>query len=67
MNKNCQPAVNPDLWEQQLELCGKHDVRFQWVKGHDGNKGSEGYDVLVSKAALGDTLLIDEVYEMNNN
>jgi len=60
-------AINPDLWEQLLELCGKHDVRFQWVRGHAGNKGNERCDELATKAALGSTLLKDDVYEGNNN
>ena len=31
MRTKTEPAVNSDLWEQLLELYGKHDVRFQWV------------------------------------
>lgn len=66
MRTKTEPAVNPDLWEQLLKLCGKHDVRFQWVKGHAGNEGNERCDELASKAALGDQLQSDDIYEMND-
>ena len=66
MRTKKESAINPDLWEQLLELCGKHEVSFQWVKGHDGNEGNERCDELATKAALGGTLLRDDVYEMNN-
>ena len=59
MRTKTEPAKNPDLWEKLLKLCGKRDVRFQWVKGHDGNEGNERCDELANKAALGDTLLKD--------
>jgi len=39
-------AENGDLWEQLLELCGKHDVTFKWVRGHDGNVENERCDRL---------------------
>ncbi len=32
-----KPALNPDLWQQLLELCEVHDVRCHWVKGHADN------------------------------
>ena len=67
MKKNKEPAINPDLWKQLLELCGKHDVRFCWVKGHDGNEGNERCDELATKAAQGDELLSDDIYKMNNS
>ena len=66
MRTKTEPAVNPDLWEQLLKLCGKHDVRFQWVRGHAGNEGNERCDELASKAALGDQLQSDDRYEMND-
>jgi hypothetical protein len=67
MRNKTEPAINPDLWEQLLELCSKHEVRFQWVKGHAGNEGNERCDNLASKAASGSTLLKDDIYERNNN
>ena len=32
-----KPALNPDLWERLLELCGIHTVKLHWVKGHAEN------------------------------
>ncbi len=40
------PALNPDLWEQLLELCELHSVSFNWVKGHAGHPYNERCDAL---------------------
>jgi ribonuclease HI len=66
MRNKTEPAINPDLWEKLLKLCGKHDVSFQWVKGHAGNEGNERCDELATKAALDSKLLKDVIYERNN-
>ena len=41
-----KPALNPDLWEQLLVLCDRHDVTFVWVKGHNGHPYNERCDTL---------------------
>jgi ribonuclease HI len=41
-----ESAENSDLWSQLLDLCEKHNVRFRWVRGHDGNKENERCDQL---------------------
>ncbi|MEW6620607.1 MAG: ribonuclease HI [bacterium] len=56
-------AENPDLWAELLELCEKHDVKFRWVKGHDGNPQNERCDQLANKMARRRDLPADEVYE----
>ena len=33
-----KPALNPDLWEKLLELTEKHEMRYNWVKGHADNE-----------------------------
>lgn len=33
-----KPALNPDLWEQLLDLLEVHDLRCHWVKGHAENE-----------------------------
>ncbi len=58
-----QPALNPDLWDRLLTLCGTRDVRFIWVKGHAGNPGNERCDQLAVAAAQGHNLLADTAYE----
>lgn len=37
-------ALNPDLWEQILDLLDKHDVTLHWVKGHNGHPENEECD-----------------------
>ncbi len=41
-----KPALNPDLWEQLLELLKIHDVTINWVKGHAGHPENERCDEL---------------------
>ena len=40
------PAQNPDLWEKLLNLLKVHEVKFVWVKGHDGHPENERCDRL---------------------
>ena len=56
-------ALNADLWAQLLELCDRHQVQFQWVRGHDGNEGNERCDQLARTAATLDELERDVFYE----
>jgi ribonuclease HI len=63
MKNKREAAVNPDLWERLLGLCGKHDVRFQWVKGHAGNAGNERCDELANIESAKKGLPADRVYE----
>jgi ribonuclease HI len=58
-----EKAVNPDLWGKLLELCDRHEVRFQWVRGHAGTPENERADQLAKEAATGENLAVDEVYE----
>ncbi|MDE5983707.1 MAG: ribonuclease HI [Eubacterium sp.] len=41
-----KPALNVDLWEQLLPLLEKHQVTFNWVKGHNGHPYNERCDKL---------------------
>lgn len=66
MRSKTEPAQNPDLWELLLQLCTKHDVQFQWVKGHAGIAGNERCDELATQAANGTKLTVDRVYEKSN-
>jgi len=40
------PALNVDLWERLLPLLKKHDVTFEWVRGHTGHPENERCDRL---------------------
>lgn len=41
-----KPALNVDLWEELLPLLEKHNVTFNWVKGHNGHPYNERCDKL---------------------
>ncbi|MBP0000912.1 MAG: ribonuclease HI [Cyanobacteria bacterium SID2] len=56
-------AKNPDLWEQLLELCDRHQVEFFWVKGHSGHPENERCDRLAVAASQQANLPPDEEYE----
>ena len=46
-----EEAKNPDLWEELLTLIKKHNVTFEWVKGHNGHEFNERCDELATAAA----------------
>lgn len=41
---------NQDLWKRIDELTQQHDVRFHWVKGHNGHPENERADALATGA-----------------
>lgn len=46
-----KPVKNQDLWEQLSSFLDQHQIRFQWVKAHDGQKENERCDQLAKQAA----------------
>ena len=54
---------NVDLWEKLLELCKKHQVEFQWIKGHNGEGENERCDFLAKSALQAEVLEKDEGYQ----
>lgn len=52
-------AKNADLWARLLDLCEKHQVQLEWVKGHAGNPENERCDQLSTSAAMKPNLLPD--------
>lgn len=51
-NANKKPVKNRDLWEHLDQLLGEFDdVRFCWVKAHNGNPWNEYADELARSAA----------------
>ena len=62
MRNKKEAAINPDLWEELLELCEKHDVGFKWVKGHAGVPENERCDELATQSALQNELQTDSEY-----
>jgi len=57
-----QPAINPDLWGQLLDLCDVHDVSFEWVRGHAGHPMNERCDELAVAAAKSPDRKVDGGY-----
>jgi len=45
------PALNPELWDELLELCSVHSVKFVWVKGHAGHPYNERCDEMAQARA----------------
>ena len=46
-----EPALNPDLWGELLDLIDMHNVQIIWVKGHAGHPENELCDRLAVEAA----------------
>ncbi len=42
--KDGKRAKNPELWERLLNLIDQHEVKFVWIKGHDGHPENERCD-----------------------
>jgi ribonuclease HI len=56
-------AINVDLWSRLLDLLTKHDVKFNWVKGHNGHPENERCDFLATNALKSDNLINDQGFE----
>ena len=63
--KGFKSKKNPDLWRRFLKTYRNHNVKFQWVKGHAGNKYNEICDQLAVEAAERSNLLQDKGYDTN--
>ncbi len=46
-----KPVKNEDLWRLLDELCTKHRVSWEWVKGHAGHLENERVDALARAQA----------------
>lgn len=44
-----QPVKNVDLWQRLDEAVQRHDVRWEWVKGHNGHPENERADELARR------------------
>jgi ribonuclease HI len=45
-----KPVKNEDLWRKLDEAASRHEIKWIWVKGHDGNDGNERADALARGA-----------------
>jgi ribonuclease HI len=63
MLSRTKKARNRDLWEALLQACARHQVLFEWIRGHAGNPENERSDRLSVQAARANDLPPDEGYE----
>lgn len=42
------PVKNEDLWRRLDTAIARHNISWQWVKGHSGNAGNERADALAN-------------------
>lgn len=61
--KAFQGKKNPDLWRRFLLVYRKHEVAFQWVKGHNAHPQNERCDQLAVMAASQSLLSVDVYFE----
>ena len=61
-----EPVKNVDLWQRLLRAKEPHQVRFIWVKGHDGHPQNERCDTLATTAADGEDLIEDAGLAINS-
>lgn len=43
---NKKPVKNIDLWERLEKALAQHEVRWHWVRGHEGHPENERADAL---------------------
>ena len=46
---NKKPVKNKDLWIELYDLKSKHQINWNWVKGHAGHRENEIADELANK------------------
>ncbi len=63
--KGFKGKKNIDLWKRFLTVFNIHSVKFQWIKGHSGNKYNELCDKLAVEAAESSELIDDSGYKPN--
>lgn len=46
-----KPVLNEDLWRELIDMSARHNVSWNWVKGHSGHPENERVDQLASERA----------------
>ena len=64
MRNKKEKALNTDMWQRLLDACDRHDVSFEWIRGHTGHVENERCDTLANDAARGSALgqIVDEEF-----
>ena len=63
VKKGFKGKKNKDLWLRYLHASKPFNIRFEWIRGHNGHPENERCDQLAVAAAEGSNLLIDEEFE----
>lgn len=60
-NAQGEPVANRDLWEPFIEsvLARRGEVKFRWIKGHQGHKMNDHVDAL-AKAAKAEAVAVEK-------
>ncbi len=66
VKKGFEGKKNKDLWMRYLDVSKRHNIKFNWVRGHNGHPENERCDQLAVAAGKQKDLLIDSVFEMEN-
>jgi len=66
LQKGFSGKKNKDLWLRYLEISKHHQIKFTWVRGHNGHPENERCDELAVAAGKQKPLLIDSVFEVEN-
>ncbi|RYU92161.1 ribonuclease HI [Mucilaginibacter terrigena] len=61
--KGFKDKKNKDLWLRYLSIAKVHNIKFVWVRGHNGHPENERCDQLAVAAGKQKDLLIDAVFE----
>lgn len=61
-SKAFKKKKNPDLWIRFLKIYRKHNVRFEWIKGHSSNPENELCDRMAVAASKKNDLSEDVEY-----
>jgi len=61
---NFKKKKNVDLWKRFLHVYNKHNVKFEWIKGHSNHPQNERCDFLAVEAANSNELFIDSGFKL---
>jgi ribonuclease HI len=66
VRNNFKDKKNKDLWIRYLNVAQKHNIKFVWVKGHNGNIYNEQCDCLAVQAAAESSNLKEDTWYIQN-
>lgn len=57
--KDRQDVKNADLWKAMIEAVSRHEIEWQWVKGHSDHPENERADWLANQGVLMDSSALE--------